>query len=204
MRRRWARIAIHLLALLATSAKGGLAADATTIPALWQEHEKILHYQSFTTRYSCAGITAKVKMILREIGARPDFKVSAYGCASYFEASPVANVRVRFAALRPVSSADEPGVLEDAEPEAPVTVPAVWQRVRIATNHPRDLDRGDCLLVEHFRDQILPAFTYRILADRIRCIPHNRSASNPYLDLRVLLPLSELPIVERRPDSPNR
>jgi hypothetical protein len=63
-----------------------------------------------------------------------------------------------------------------------------WQEVRLSPQGSRDIDRGDCALVELVRDRLLPMFAHQILYDRTRCIPHSRDGSMPSLRVRVLQP----------------
>ena len=156
------------------------AKPAERVPAVWQEHEVIFSYQNFTTRYSCAGLKTKVRQILNELGARDDAKVTSYGCgASYFEPSPSASVKLRFATLQP--SPRETG--DDV-------IAAQWQVVELSAHRPQFLDRGDCFLVERFRDDVLPYFAHEVTRDRTTCIPHQLTGTAPNLHLRVLRPAS--------------
>ena len=42
---------------------------------------------------------------------------------------------------------------------------------------PRNLQIGDCELVEQFRQQVLPMFTTRNVVSNITCIPNQESGS---------------------------
>jgi hypothetical protein len=150
-----------------------------TVAAVWIEHETVLRYQGFTAHYSCDGLRAKVRAILRELGARDGARVRAYGCAApAYQPSPVANVKLSFATLQEAPA--------DAEGE---TVTGRWQEVSLSPQGSRDIDRGDCELVEVVRDQLLPLFAHQIVYDRTRCIPHSRDGSTPGLRVRVLQPV---------------
>ena len=154
-----------------------------TVAAVWEEHELIFRYQGFTTLYSCQGLRSKVRDLLEALGAREGFSVRPYGCASApFEPSPIAGVKLKFATLRPL--ADDSGETSQA---------AVWRSVRLSRPVTRFLERGDCFLIERFRDQVLPAFTHEVVWDRTRCIPHSLDGSAPNLSLRVLAPLGTAP-----------
>lgn len=57
------------------------AADATApVMAVWVEQKIDFTYVGFTSHYSCDGLKTKVSKILKEIGARPGFKVTARAC----------------------------------------------------------------------------------------------------------------------------
>ncbi len=176
----WIAVVVVLVAVAPALASES-PTEVSTVPAVWQEHEIILRYQGFTTHYSCTGMRAKVKAILRHLGARDDMRVTSYGCAALDgRPAPVANVKLRFATLQPAG--DDTGGSR---------VTARWDEVRLASQRPRDLSRGDCTLVERFRDDVLPAFASEVVADRTRCIPHRLDASAPNLRLRVLRPLRD-------------
>lgn len=160
-----------------------LAADAASpdskeVVASWNKHEIEFTYMGFTTRYSCDGLRDKMKLLLKNAGARPDFKVMTRACTDMpGRVEPFPRVRMVFyTPLVPGPDATEVG-----EP-----VLARWRPVRFTRNQPSDLEQGDCELVEQFRDRVLPAFTTRNVASDIRCIPHQLSGSSFTLSYEVL------------------
>ncbi|MBP6515386.1 MAG: hypothetical protein KA224_09390 [Steroidobacteraceae bacterium] len=171
-----ARTPIALL-LLMSCVTSAVAAEQTVMGA-WKRHEVELTYMGFTTRYSCDGLRDKAVLMLRQLGVRPGFKVTSMGCPGFQQVTDFPRVRMVFEA-----------------PELPVKgqrglgepVPAVWQRVQFAERQPRDVERGDCELVEQFRDKVLPLLATRNLVDRTSCIPHQLSGSVINLQLEVLV-----------------
>ena len=64
-----------------TTPTAGSAADgAAPVMAVWVEQKIDFTYVGFTAHYSCDGLKGKVNSILKEIGARPGFKLTARGC----------------------------------------------------------------------------------------------------------------------------
>jgi hypothetical protein len=167
-------IALLLLMACATSA---VAAEPTVMGA-WKRHEVDLTYMGFTTRYSCDGLRDKAILLLRELGVRPGFKVTRVGCPGTQLVEEFPRVKMVFEAPE-IPAKGQRGL---GEP-----VPAVWQRVQISERQPRDVGRGDCELVEQFRDKVLPLFATRNVVDRTSCIPHQLSGSVINLQFEVLV-----------------
>lgn len=159
-------------------AAGAVSPDSKEVVAHWQKHEIEFTYMGFTTSYSCDGLRDKMKLLLRASGARPDFKVTTRGCTETtgrVERFP----RVRMVFHTP--SLPAPDAKDVGEP-----VLARWKPVSLMRKQPRDLELGDCELVEQFRDRVLPAFTTRRLSSDIHCIPHQLSGTNFRLSYEVL------------------
>ena len=57
------------------------AASAEDVPiqSTWQVQEIKYSYVGFTTAYDCDSAAAKIKAILKEVGAHPNTKVTAQG-----------------------------------------------------------------------------------------------------------------------------
>ncbi len=159
-------------------AAGAVSPGPREVVAYWQKHEIEFTYMGFTTSYSCDGLRDKMKLLLRASGARPDFRVTTRGCT-------VPSGRVeRFPRVRLVfhtPSLPGPEARDVGEP-----VLARWRAVSLTRKQPRDLELGDCELVEQFRDRVLPAFTTRGLVSDIHCIPHQLSGTNFRLSFEVL------------------
>ena len=180
--------AVLALFWLALAAPAG-AAEADVLAA-WKRHEIDFTYMGFTTRYSCEGLRDKMRVLLRAAGARPDFDVSVRACAG-MPGGVTEFPRVRLVFFAP--ELPEPGSREVGEP-----APSRWVPVRLARRQPRDLEIGDCELVEQFRDRVLTAFTSRNLQHDINCIPHQLSGSS--FDVRVEV-LKGLPPPDRPTDA---
>jgi hypothetical protein len=174
----WLRPLMVLALACPALAAGAVTPDSKEVVAHWQKHEIEFTYMGFTTRYSCDGLRHKMKLLLRASGARPDFKVTTRGCTE-----PPGRVdpfpRVRLVFYTP--SLPGPEAVDVGDPAL-----ARWRPVSLMRNQPRDLELGDCELVEQFRDRVLPAFTTRNLASDIHCIPHQLSGTNFRLSFEVL------------------
>jgi len=161
------------LLLLARSVAGA------EVAAAWQRHEIEFTYMGFTTRYSCEGLRDKLRVLLKASGARPGFSVNRGACATTGPGQVTEFPRVRLtfeSAMIPSAGARGAG-----EPAL-----ARWTPVSLSRRQPRQLEDGDCELVEQFVDRVLPAFTTRSLQADIHCIPHQLSGSSFRLDFEVL------------------
>lgn len=172
-----------------TLAAGPAVAESGEIHANWQRHEIEFTYMGFTTRYSCGGLRDKMKVLLRHAGARPDYKVSTRACADGpGRVTPFPRVRLVFFA---------PGVPALGQRELGAPAVARWRPVVFVRRQPRELEVGDCELVEQFRERVLPSFTTRQVSSDIHCIPYQLSGSSFSLRFEVLEGLPE-------PDAPAR
>lgn len=162
-----------LLLLLAPSAAGA------EVAAAWQRHEIEFTYMGFTTRYSCEGLRDKLGALLKASGARPGFIVSRSACSTTGpgQVTDFPRMRLTFeSAAIPASGSRGTG-----QPTL-----ARWKPVSLSRRQPRQLEAGDCELVEQFVDRVLPAFTTRALQADIHCIPHQLSGSSFLLGFEVL------------------
>ena len=182
MKTRWnltvtARQAI-VCALLLSSAT--LLSCATSIdkskPAQgpWLKHQYSFAYMGFTSTYSCDGLADTLKILLLAAGARADAKSEPGACARGFgRPDKFARADLTFYTLAP------PGTGSTAN--AP-TVNGIWRPVTFAVRSPRELQIGDCELVEQFRNQVLPMFTTRNIEDHTVCVPYQESGTT--IDLK--------------------
>jgi len=181
------RLILAMALACGTLAAAPAVAESADIAANWQRHDIEFTYMGFTTRYSCDGLRDKMKVLLRHAGARPDFKVSTRACADGpGRVTPFPRVRLVFF----TPAVPELGQRELGEPAV-----ARWRPVVFVRRQPRELEVGDCELVEQFRDRVLPSFTTREVAADIHCIPHQLSGSSFSLRFKVLEGLPE-------PDAP--
>lgn len=166
--------AIAAAAILSVSAGARAASPATSGErGTWQRHEVKFVYMGFTSIYSCDGLAAKLKLLLKLSGARSDAKVIEGACAAPFgRPDRFASAQLEFYTLAPSEEGD--------------AVPALWRKVRLMSGRPTDIQEGDCELVEQFRDLVLkPAFSTRGMVDQVRCVPH-QSNSQIQLEFEVL------------------
>jgi hypothetical protein len=139
--------ALLLLALGCGGASPALAAgDAARVPAVWVPREFTFRYVGFTTKYSCAGLQARMRDILLQLGARPDLDLSRYGCVGADAPETTPGVRVVMHVLQPAN--------------APLaeSVAAHWDTVDLlAKRVPLDAAL-DCELIAQLRREVLPLF----------------------------------------------
>jgi hypothetical protein len=159
---------VALPALL--SSHRSLADDASARePGSWQKHEYSFTFMGFTSTYSCDGLADKIKLLLIAAGARHDVKSQPGACASGFgRPDKFARADLSFYTLAPLGGAAP----SDGKP-----VDGSWRPVAIAERSPRELQTGDCELVEQFRNNVLPMFTTRSVENHTTCIPHQNSGS---------------------------
>ncbi len=148
---------------------------ATHAPASWQQHKYSFAYLGFTSTYSCDGLADQLKRLLLAAGARPDVKSEPGACAAGFgRPDKFARADLLFYTLAPLGNGSA------ANNEKPVD--GIWRAVTFARFSPRELQLGDCELVEQFKNQVLRMFTTRNVVDRTTCIPFQESGTT--IDLR--------------------
>jgi hypothetical protein len=179
LKRALTGVAVATACILAGTANAaGPASPTDAESGSWQRHEFTFPYMGFTSIYSCEGLVDKVKLLLIVAGARGDAKVTESGCTRT-EGGPdrMASARLVFYTLGPRAGADEE------------QVPGLWRDVAVAANRPRDIQAGDCELVEQFRETVLTKFfTIRNLRDKTTCIPHQVAGTIIDLQFEVLAP----------------
>ena len=159
------RLLASLAVAAAAATAGAVMAAESPAPVengVWQKHDMTFQYMGFTSIYSCDGLVDKLKQLLLLSGARSDAKSRVAGCTN-ISGGPdrMAGARLQFYTLTQDSSAKG-----DAGQ-------GVWRDVKLASVRSRDLEPGDCELVEQFRDMVLKKmFTVRNLQDNVHCIPH--------------------------------
>jgi hypothetical protein len=150
-----------------------------TESGVWQKHELRFDYMGFTTIYTCDGLADKLKLLLEQSGARADAKVWSGGCTEVSgRPDKMANARLVYYTLAPAGAGSASSDV----------VPGQWRKVTLAVNHPRDLQPGDCELIEQFRDAIVKkTFATRNLVGRITCIPHQVVGTRFSLEFEALV-----------------
>jgi hypothetical protein len=157
------RSVMAVAALAAWSLAGTALAEPEAVPGVWQDHQIELAYLGFTSHYSCDGLQSKLELLLRQLGARADSKVTAFGCDRGFGTpSRFPRATMKFATLQPA----------DAGGDAATAVAGVWRAVQLAPHRPFNLEDGDCELMEQFRDKVLPLFATRDQQLQLTCVPH--------------------------------
>lgn len=181
---------------LACAAVGFTAKAADSTQATWKPQEIRYSYVGFTTAYSCEGAEDKLKAILQKLGAHPNTKVRATGCKP---SRPSKNFFITVTTATPVpveqaKAADRPDakVLRDLRlTESALTQPfaAELKTVDLARDRDLDLEPGDCELLEGLRDHVLPKLGLEIVADEVRCMPHQLSIQTPTLKVSAWVPV---------------
>jgi len=195
----------------------GAASVAAPVEGVWQRHEQTFTFAGFTSHYSCDGLADKLKLLLQDAGAR-DVKAVGGGClgpGGTDGPSRISSARLTFYTLAPAAAAaplaapkpaaapareigrKAPQLGKQAEPRAGV---GAWKTVKWSARSPRDLDEGDCELVEQFARELLPKFTTRNVDSHMRCVPHQVSLGGVNLKFESLagLPESEAPAARPR------
>lgn len=149
-------------------------ADQTSAPvaAEWRMHDVSLTYVGMTALYSCDGLEWKLKLLLKTAGARKDATVRTTCANGMGTPSRFVNAWLHFATLAVPGSPGVPGEKPDPKRAAPEPADGDWRPVRFADRKPRDLEAGDCELVEQFDRELLRYFTVRNLESHMACIPH--------------------------------
>jgi hypothetical protein len=137
------------------------AASADPQSAVWTPRELTFVYMGFTAHYSCDGLRDKIQHVLRDLGARGDFKVDYSGCSSPFGTPDrFPGVRIKMQVLQP------------ADDKSTDVVAAHWQRVDLHLDRDPVWEASDCELLEQVKQKILPLFATRQVDFASNCVPH--------------------------------
>lgn len=188
------RVPIMLLILVCCGTGTVLAADSPTetgIPAVWKQQKLNFHYFGLTSRYSCLGMRDKMRVLMHEVGVHKDLRLLPYGCEvddriDLKGISPGLNIEFR--APVPQDQGDKGERLFDAR-----YVPFDFHRDAF-----RNLNIGDCELVEEFARQVLPLLTVRNLKQDISCVPYQQSGSSYHVTGEVLKAVAAAPADQRK------
>jgi hypothetical protein len=163
--------------LTAAAAAAAAAADNTAVPAVWKEQRIDFVYFGRTSRYSCDGIRDKLRAILRNLGARRDIKAVVVPCDDFGGPQPLPTrsptVHLVFSAP---SMPDATAALP--HPGDPAPLDAHFEAFSITADAFRNMEPGDCELVEEFVRQVLPKLATRNVRKDITCIPYQLSGSH--------------------------
>jgi len=189
----WIACALAVAASVPTMAR---AADTPPpVAAEWRTHEYLLAYSGFTTLYSCDGLEWKVKLLLKAAGARDDLSVRATCGDPTGMPSRLVTARLKFSTLAlpgsPLAAGEK---VDPAKP--PVAALGEWRSVKFARRSPRDLDSGDCELVEQFDRELLPFFAIRNRQEKMSCMPHHVSEFGIDLSFEALAPVPKTTTAE--------
>jgi hypothetical protein len=185
---RWIAVLLVVLPTLAQAQAVAPSADVTkTVDAVWVERELSFTYMPITSHYSCDGLRDRVSWILKQLGARPGFRVTSRGCLKLQgpEAAPGVNIVAALPApatpeLLAQLAADaskrqlaaRAAGKADPVDEATARFPARVRRVELnSSGSHTGLQDGDCELMEQLRDRVFGPLGAAVVADRTRCVP---------------------------------
>ena len=181
------------------------AADATApVMAVWVEQKIDFTYVGFTSHYSCDGLKTKVSKILKEIGARPGFKVTARACmnprhgaewtpmlnivvATPRQATPEFLAQVAMDDSRRELVAKVGGTAAPAV-EATAEFPARTRRIEFRDSPSGLVEPGDCELIEQLRDKVFVPLGAKVVDSHMGCVPHHINNGIVNLSIDVLEP----------------
>jgi hypothetical protein len=177
---RVAAAAVFSLWLTAGALAEAPAAASAPTWAVWTPKELRFVYMGFTSHYSCDGLRDKMRAILLQLGARPDFDIRAVPCSGDFgRPSEFPGVTVKMNVLTPWDS---------TRANAAVTpVPAHWKLVELSTDRDPLREAGDCELIEQVKPRVLPLFSTRNIDYHSTCIPNQLSVGGTQLKAEVLI-----------------
>ena len=172
---------VGLLAVTAVPAWADAPAEGSaSVAAVWTPKELRFVYMGFTSHYSCDGLRDKIRVILKEFGARDDMQVSESPCSGAFgRPTKFPGVHIKINVLQPAP--------EQAGSDTP-TVAAHWRTVDVPGPGDAVRQAGDCELVEQVKHSILPLFTTRNVDYHSTCVPHQLSIGGTSLRAEVLIP----------------
>jgi hypothetical protein len=194
------------LAVAAQLPETGSATDAPApVMAVWVEQKIHFSYMAFTAYYSCEGLKTKVSSILKAIGARPGFKVTARGCmnprngaeempgldivvAMPRAATPEILAQLARDASQRELAAKAAGKSVPAA-EATAEFPARTRRIDFRDSPTGLVQPGDCELVEQLRDRVFVPLGAKVVVNRMGCVPHTLSNGIIVLSIEVLEPV---------------
>lgn len=169
--------------LLSAAALAQAPPQASPAPpawAVWTPKELRFVYMGFTSHYSCDGLRDKMRVILLQLGARPDMKLRETPCAGQLgRPTEFPGVTVNMNVLTPFDAA------KTSAAETPL--PAHWKSVEISTDRDPLREAGDCELIEQVKSRVLPLFTARNIEYRSTCIPNQLQVGGTLLKAEVLI-----------------
>jgi len=156
------------------------ASPAPPAWAVWTPKELRFVYMGFTSHYSCDGLRDKMRVILLQLGARPDMKLRETPCAGQLgRPTEFPGVTVNMNVLTPFDAAKTNA--------AETPLPAHWKSVEISTDRDPLREAGDCELIEQVKSLVLPLFTARNIEYRSTCIPNQLQVGGTLLKAEVLI-----------------
>lgn len=154
-------------------------AAGQSVQAQWQQQELHFSFMGLKTAYSCDSLEDRLEQLLQELGARPDVKVRATGCApKQISGMITAHINVNM----PVDAGAAGSGPSFAAQRKTVTLAAHSDGRRVGS--------GDCELLEQVRRQVLPALKLQVVKDELRCFPGAESLGDRTMEIAVLVPVA--------------
>lgn len=155
-----------------------LPATATeTLDAAWKEQEIEFAYLSLDVAYTCELMEARIRMLLRHVGAADDVEVTMQPCTGFDLPQRRLRITAKFSTLVPAGDGDVD------------IVKAAWSEVELGKWHPRSIDDSDCELLEFFQEELLPTIEHEVIEGKTGCDATRRSTLGR-LQLKVLKPVA--------------
>lgn len=150
-------------------------------PAVWIQHDIVVHLEDLPRRYSCDDLWYKFRDVLLALGARQNMRILAYRCESALGAiarSP--SVHLQFELPQAVQGGDVRWADMQANPRT----------VRLGPGSPASLDASDCELLRQIKSGLLPALSDHVVAYHLAC-QAAPAARHPFsLSVQALVPAS--------------
>ena len=176
----------HGLVLPALGADTQPPPVGTTLPAVWKQTKIEFHYFGRTSRYSCDGMRDKVRALLQDVGVRADMRLRTNGCEigriSLVGINP--GLTIEFSAPAARAGGDKGATDTDDK-----SFDARYMPFNFRQDAFRNLNIGDCELVEEFVRQVIPKLAVRNLQRDITCVPYQQSSGSYRVSGEVLKPL---------------
>jgi hypothetical protein len=149
------------------------------LDAQWEAQQVETVFFAFSSFYTCEGIRSQIRKLIVAFGGRAD-AVLGGNCAGFDRTPPSHRLKIAFAI---------PVVAAEGTP-AGETFRARWQEVTIEPRKPRNIQPGDCELVEQFAKHVLPLFNPKEISRMPNCNTRgDQFVGEPILRATVLVPL---------------
>jgi hypothetical protein len=156
------------------------------VAAVWKQQKLEFHYFGRTSRYSCDGLRDKVRAMLLEMGVRKDLRVIAHGCEIGRITLNGMNPGLSIEFHSPVARGEANGQSSD---DGGKPFEARYEPFNFRRDAFRNLNVGDCELVEEFMRQVIPKLQVRELKQDVTCVPYQQAGGQYRLSGEVLRPV---------------
>ena len=203
----------HGVSVAQEAAEPAQVVATTVVAAVWKPQEISFYFHSFNTFYPCPSLNDKVRRLLLQLGADRGIRVRSTGCNIGYAMARSPLVKIRLS----VPAEATPEVLAELEKTRTTReliarvrggeamglasqFPAYWRRVALDRGV-RNLDSGDCELIDAIKRQVLPQLAVRIVRDNMRCGPYQYSSRPVPLEVEALVAMPAADAVAKREES---